>query len=275
MPQLRERDPVTHRFLPSKWPGLWLDNLAELPEDWGCGRCEETKSVDDMMIVRKRKPRRGEKKYYLRPRCKECHNKNERGHRRQYKTKYLQTWRTHNKALNDSYWKDNPVKREQCRVNSARRLSNQETHEAVLIQGRLRRRLNERVSLAEAKGLLGRFGRCYPTALGLSQEGQREVERIRKKGAKRRYSLIQIRIMVYEDGLFIPPDKQPIPYQSSANNLRNWQAKQRQLREQEEAERLLCNERTRRCQRQNSVSDLAARAPTTKPHLRLTAPPNG
>lgn len=205
---------------------MTVRNPQDLPTEFGCLQCDETKPLDKMCVVHLK----SERVYYVRPRCKDCHNKKERGHRRDWKRNYLRDWRKANRKLNDSYWKDNADVREKARINAALRLQDQETHEAVLIQGRLRRRLDQHISLDEAKRLLARFGRCYPTRFGLTKEGLRECERIRKKGARRRFSLIEIRMMLYEDGYFIAPDKQPLPYQAQAEKLRKWQAEQRELR---------------------------------------------
>lgn len=204
-----------------------VSKLSELPEKYGCKVCGATKPVDEMIVVHNRRA----KNYYLRPRCKDCHNNKERGHRREWKTQYQRDWRTRNRKLNDSYWKDNAQVREKARLNAARRLQDIEIHEATLIQGRLRRRLNMLVSLEEAKTLLRRFGRCYPSRFGLTDVGLRECERIRSrmrnKATKKWFSQIEIRMMVYEDGLHVKPERQVIPYQSAAEKLRNWQTLRR------------------------------------------------
>ena len=54
-----------------------------------------------MIVIRQKKQRN----ILLRPRCKKCHNRRERGHRREYKTAYLRRWRDYNAELVESYWK--------------------------------------------------------------------------------------------------------------------------------------------------------------------------
>jgi len=175
-----------------------------------------------MLVVRNRKART----YELRPRCKDCHNKKERGHRREWKRKHLRAWRARNLKLVESYWKDVPNRKENARVQKA--AYNKKNKEAIAIQRRLRVRLNRHLSLKECKELLERFGRCYPSRYGLTDKGLKECARIRsrlrKPGAKQRFSSLQIRMMVYEDGYYISPSRQPHPYESAAENMRNWQA---------------------------------------------------
>jgi hypothetical protein len=177
-----------------------------------------------MVLVRLRR----ENLYYLRPRCKSCHNGRERGHRREWKRKYLQRWRAKNAKLNESYWKGSDRVRERGRVNAARRFK--ENHDALLIQGRLRRR-GMPVSINEAKELLRKYGPCYPSRFGLTRAGLKECERIRSVQRRRnprcRLSPVEIRIMVYEDGLHIKPSRQRRPYKESAKKLRKWQRARR------------------------------------------------
>lgn len=201
-------------------------NPKLFPAEYKCNACGLTKPVAEMISVRLRR----EKLYYLRPRCKACHNAKERGHRREWKRKYLQRWRKQNAALNESYWRNDRVK-EQCRVNAARRLSDQQYHDAILIQGRMNRR-GMGISIKEAQGLLRRFGPCYPTRFGLTPKGLKECERIRaalrRRGAKR-ISPFEIRLMVYEDAKsnYIKPRLQKRPYQNAAEKLRKWQRDRR------------------------------------------------
>lgn len=201
-----------------------VTTLIDLPDVYTCNVCNETKPIAEMCVTRHRK----EKIFDLRPRCKDCHNESERGHRREWKRKYLQRWRSRNATLNESYWKDNPRVKEQARLRAAAHFT--EKHDAILIQGRLNRR-GHGVSLQEAEELLHKFGRCYPSRFGLTPEGLRECERIRgamrRRASKRRIRLVDIRIMVYEDGLFIKPSSQPVPYKSAAKNLRRWQHEQK------------------------------------------------
>ena len=201
-----------------------------LPAHGTCNKCGETKPRDEMVVFR----RRADKTFYMRPRCKACHNDAERGHRREYKAEYLRKWRKRNKALNDSYWKDNERAKEQARINASRRFN--DNHDAMLIQGRMCRR-GMNVSLVEAKELLEKYGRCYPTRFGLTDKGLKECERIRSRmrarsDRRRMPSAFEIRVMVYEDDdceyrFVIRPDRQPVPYQVAADRLRRYQAAKR------------------------------------------------
>jgi hypothetical protein len=193
-----------------------VEKLDQLPPEYGCKLCGLTKPLAEMIVVHVRR----EQSYRLRPRCKACHNERERGHRREWKREYLKRWRRGNARLNRSYW-DNEQARENNRIRAGERF--REKHDAILIQGRLRRH-GIAVSFKEAEALLAKFGRCYPTRYGLTQEGLRECERIRSAMRRigRRISPIEIRIMVYEDGLYIKPNRQPRPYQRSAEKLRQW-----------------------------------------------------
>jgi hypothetical protein len=166
--------------------------------------------------------------YLVRALCKECQNARERGHRREWKRNYLRRWRKYNAELNESYWRDANA-RDRETINARARLRVAKHHHALLIQGRLRRRLGMHVTLAEAKKLLRRFGPCYPTQSGLSPKGVRAVERIRSRMRNRggAYPVIAIRLIVYEDGLFIKPAEQKIPYRFAAQKLRAWHAARR------------------------------------------------
>lgn len=204
-------------------------DIKDLPVEHLCKLCGETKPINEMSVVYIRR----EKYYKLRPRCKNCHNESERGHRREYKRKYLQNWRKRNSKVNESYWKDNPIVREQARLNAQKRLKRD--GEAVAIQ----RRMNKRgmgINIAEARELLEKYGRCYPTNFGLTEKGRREVERIRTRKQIRkskRLNNFQIRLMVYEDGIedgfVIPPELQPIPYEKQAARGRQLQRNKRIL----------------------------------------------
>jgi len=202
--------------------------LSDLPSEYTCNLCGRTKPVNEMVVVR----RRDVGGFHLRQRCKECHNARERGHRREYKRKYLQRWRAKNADVDKSYW-NNPESREKARVRAAGKFKDQTYHEALLIQGRLNRRDME-VSISEAKELLQTYGRCYPSRFGLTPEGLKECERIRSRMRQRGGKVLpsfQIRLMVYEDGFYITPARQPVPYKSAARRLRKWQKEQREWRE--------------------------------------------
>jgi alkylated DNA repair protein (DNA oxidative demethylase) len=202
--------------------------LEDLPVEGHCNHCDKTKPRAEMIVTRLR----AEKVYYMRPKCKECHNAHERGYRRDYKRLYLQKWRKNNADVNTAYWKDNPVVREKARITAAVFRSNPDNKDAVAIQRRMRKR-GHQVTLEEARELLAKYGRCYPTRYGLTTQGRRECERIRSRqrgfdNRHRRLSSFDIRLMVYEDSdenpvFLIPPAKQIEPYQKAARNMRNYQ----------------------------------------------------
>lgn len=196
-----------------------------------------------MVLIRRRKT----KDFLVRPRCKECHNGREKGYRRAYKTKYLRRWRRENAAINRSYWHD----RDRAVTNASSYKHFKKNHAAILIQGRLRR-AGFPVTLPEARKLLRRYGRCYPTNFGLTAKGRRECERIRSRcrsavraGKQRRVPRgIEIRMMVYADGTDRPdsteghgiPDAfvitrrlQPVPFRVAAKRLTEWHQGQRGL----------------------------------------------
>lgn len=202
--------------------------LDDLPKEYGCNLCGRTKPLAEMVVVFVRR----EKVYRLRPRCKECHNARERGHRREWKREYLRSWRERNKELNDSYWKDNDHVRERSRINASRYV--EKHRDALAIRRRLKTRGIE-VSVEEAEGLLKKFGRCYPTRFGLTPEGLRECENVRdaqrRLAPEQRLTPLEIRMAVYDEGLFIEPSHQPEPYQHASNRLREYQRTQRNSRE--------------------------------------------
>lgn len=200
--------------------------IAGLPQSYGCRACRKEKPVAEMMVVFVR--RAGH--FRLRPRCKDCHNARERGHRREWKRNYLRRWRAYNSELNTTYWRQRIGPRgsaERARHNAAKYAHFQRNHHAILIQSRLRRRLGQRVSLDEARALLRQFGPAYPTPQGLTPKGKKEYERIR--GALRRIGQkpnpVEIRVMLYADGHYIKPSRQPVPYQKAAASLRAWHAR--------------------------------------------------
>jgi len=198
---------------------------SDLPKEHACKKCGDTKCLEQIVVTRNRR----DGTFTVRDICKDCHNEHEQGHRREYKRNYLRRWRRQNAQLNESYWRNNPIVKEKARVNAARRFKSD--HEAILIQGRLNRH-GMSVSLAEAKILFAQFGRCYPSRFGLTPDGLRECERIRsafRRGKhKLRFSALDIRIMVYEDGLFIKPHLQPVPYRIASARLRQWHQQQRE-----------------------------------------------
>jgi hypothetical protein len=192
-------------------------SLQELPANYGCNVCGEEKPVAEMMLARTGNL------FRLRPRCKACNNAAERGHRREYKTKYLRRWRKWNPELNESYWRQSAKEK---RVETNARCYNRfvSNHAAILIQGRLRRRLGMKVSIAECRRLAKKFGCCYPSQFGLTPDGLKECERIRSRmrAVGEKVSQIEIRMMVYEDGYYIKPNRQRMPYQRAAERLRRW-----------------------------------------------------
>lgn len=216
------------------------DRYEDLPSERTCNTCGETKPRDEMIIQFRRTD--GKPYYYFRPKCKACHNAHEQGHRRDYKRKYLQNWRRNNAKLNESYWKDNDQVREAARVRAQN--FSQEHKDAIAIQRRLRNR-GEFVTIEEARELLAKYGRCYPTRFGLTKAGQRRCEqirsRLRNRSARpgsfgyRMMTSFEIRLMVYEESeedvhLLISPELQPVPYQAAASNLKRfWNRKKGQL----------------------------------------------
>lgn len=218
-----KRNPTTGRL--ASQGGVTVSRLADLPSEGFCVQCDATKPIAKMLVVHMRK----EKLYRLRPRCKDCHNKRERGHRREWKREYLRQWRANNKSLDRSYWKNDPDRKTKTRLAMALRHSG-ELHHALLIQGRLRRQLGLKISTAEAEALLRKFGPCYPSKYGLTPEGLRAVERLRSTMRRnhKEYKVVELRVIVYEQGLFIAPDQQTPPYQHAARTLSNLQRTKRQ-----------------------------------------------
>lgn len=200
----------------------------DLPKTAFCLKCETEKPIAEIVVVFMKQ----EKLFRIRPRCKECHNALERGKRRPYKRKYLRNWRAKNPELTESYWKDDPNRKEKARTAQYRRFT--EKHEAILIQGRVNRH-GGKISTAEAEELLEKFGRCYPTPQGLTIDGKRECEKIRSRfrsQGKRAPRALEIRKMVYEDDngtytFVIRPEDQPEPYQIASNNLKQWHRRRR------------------------------------------------
>lgn len=200
----------------------------ELPEEYGCLLCNATKPMDEMILIRRKKT----SDFVLRPRCKACHNKKERGSRREWKRNYQRRWRKYNPEVNDSYWR-NPPSEERKRRTACAYERFQRSHNEILIQGRLRRR-GHKVSIEEARELLRKYGPCYPTRFGLTPAGLRECERIRSRmrAAKTKFTMLEIRMMVYEDSseqkFVIKRSRQVPPYRSAAKNLKRYWAKKRQ-----------------------------------------------
>lgn len=197
---------------------------AELPEEYECRKCGDTKPIAEMVLVHRRKTH----DYLLRPRCKQCHNDRERGHRRAYKTKYLRRWRRDNAEINESYWRQAQAAN-RATVTARARVRFWQNHGGILIQSRLRRK-GIKVSLAEANRRYRKFGICYPTRFGLTARAERECERIRSAERKlpkhHRHLNVEIRMMMYEDGHFKRPSRQKPPYQVAARRLSAWQRAQ-------------------------------------------------
>jgi hypothetical protein len=194
----------------------------DLPTVYKCRICSTEKEIEEMILIHRKKTN----DYMLRPRCKACHNKSERGHRREYKTNYLRKWRTNNSGLNESYWRTSTQTNRDEIADQARARFNKD-HYAILIQGRINRRTEKtgmHITIDEARALLRKYGRCYPTRFGLTPKGLKECERIRSgmRRIKRKMSLLEIRIMVYEDGYYIKPKNQPIIYKSASERLHHW-----------------------------------------------------
>ena len=203
--------------------------LSDLPAEHTCNVCGATKPIGAMLLVHKQSDG-----YELRPRCKDCHNKKERGHRSTYKRNYLKRWRARNPKLEKSY-RDTDACREQNRIRVGRFIKNH--RDAVAIQRRLRTQ-GIKVSWSRAEELLAKFGPCYPSRFGLTSKGLRECERIRAAMRRRsgtQFSNAEIRMMVYEDGLFVAPTLQARPYQKAAENMRRRQADRRGVVQQKRA----------------------------------------
>lgn len=217
--------PATLReFLAGNGGGVKVQSMSELPEKGHCLKCDSDKPIAEMIVVRLR----GSRLIYLRPRCKACHNERERGHRREWKRNYLRRWRRWNAELNESYWRQrNAEKRTELSAAAYQRF--RKDHAALLVQGRLRRRLGMRVPLEEAKQLVETYGVCYPTRYGLTELGLRECERIRSSMRRigKHLDPVEIRMMVYADGHYEKPRRQKMPYQHASRQLQRWHEKQR------------------------------------------------
>jgi len=200
-----------------------VDSLIDLPKEHTCLLCTATKPIAEMIVVRLRK----QNKFRLRPRCKECHNNRERGHRREWKTRYLRRWRRDNAALNRSYWKQRQAEL-RLELNTRAYMRFLQNHDAILVQGRLKRQTGMRVTIAEAKDFVRCYGRCYPTRYGLTDSGLRECERIRsgqrKFPKRKRFSSVEIRMMVYDSdkNFVIKPRLQKTPYRRASKHLHEW-----------------------------------------------------
>lgn len=204
---------------------MMYDRMDQMPKTGLCRKCMEEKPIKEMIVVRHKK----QKKFSLRCRCKKCHNEKERGYRREYKTKYLRRWRKNNPELTESYWKDHQAENRPIMAERARKRI-EKYHYAILIQGRMKRRLGTSITVHEAQELLRTFGPCYPTRFGLTPSGLRECERIRsaqrRLPAGKRDKPVEIRMMVYADSKhhFIKPRLQKPPYQTAAQRLSQWQS---------------------------------------------------
>jgi hypothetical protein len=197
-------------------------SVSEMPEAAFCRICETEKPIEEMCVAFLRK----EKVFRIRPRCKPCHNSNERGNRRAYKKNYLKNWRKKNTEVNRSYW-NNPIANEKARINAYRRF--EEKHDALLIQGRMKRK-GINITTSEAEDLLQTYGKNYPTQHGLSELGRKECERIRasmRRRGRKVLSSFQIRLMVYEDGLedrklLKSPHRQKTIYKKASEKLKKY-----------------------------------------------------
>ena len=109
-----------------------VDSFSDLPEEYGCNVCGATKPIGEMVVVQLRQ----RKKVMVRRRCKKCNNARERGHRREYKTKYLRRWRKNNAELNESYWRQSQADK-RVELNARAYTRFRKNHAAILIQGRM------------------------------------------------------------------------------------------------------------------------------------------
>jgi hypothetical protein len=188
------------------------ESLKDIPSESFCSTCKVTKPIAEMLVIRMKK----ENHYIVRPNCKSCHNANERGKRREYKTQYLRKWRAKNKKLNRSYW-DNAVVKEYAAIAYKKRKETPEFQQRraaqsaerfardSLIKAIQRRFFNEfiEISFEEAAEYLDQFGCYYPSRQGLTNMGLKECERIRstmRRRGMKRYDAFNIRLAVYEDG---------------------------------------------------------------------------
>lgn len=195
--------------------------LKDLPTSRTCNRCDIDKPREEM-IVQHRNDKGGY--FYMRPICKDCYNAKERGHRREYKRKYLENWRKKNRALDKSYRQTDHYREKAAKRSYTYFKAN---HAAILIKKRLAFR-DIHVTLDEAKEMLEQFGPCYPTPQGLTKKGLRECERIRSRlrvrnvDRRRRQTAVEIRMMVYEEAgdFVIPPDQQEMPYRSRSERMK-------------------------------------------------------
>ena len=208
-----------------------FNSFADLPATHRCRVCKHKKPIAQMVVVRLR--RTG--KILLRARCKSCNNERERGHRRDWKTKYLRRWRKCNAQLDESYWrKYNRENRKQINARAERR--RKKLGAVLLIQGRIYRRLGITVPLTEAKRMLATYGPMYPLRCGLTPRGLRECERIRARlrHANLPVNVAEIRMIVYDEpGFRKKPQCQKPTRQMlvAAERLRQWHAKRRTANE--------------------------------------------
>lgn len=204
-------------------------HFSDLPAIAHCNKCDKDKPLVEMIVFR----RTSDGLYHLRKRCKECAYAYNRT-LQEWRREYLRKWRKQNAALNRSYW-DNPEVKERSSQNM--RKFQAINREALLIKNRLWRR-GHPCTIAEAREYLKKYGPNYPTIHGLSNEGKREVERIRSSYRRmgKAVSHFEIRLMVYEDSAEEPrllkkPGTQKFPYKNAAHRLRTWHQQQRRLHE--------------------------------------------
>jgi hypothetical protein len=209
-----------------------MTRREDLPAKAHCRACDKDKPIAEMVVIRNRGG-----SFYIRPRCKDCYNARERGHRREWKREYARKWRRRNFDAELGYRAKQKTDEGRARAaaNAMRRFK--KDHDAILIQGRLRRKAGMHVSTEEARQLAKTYGCCYPTRFGLTASGLREFERIRssirRTHDKHPPSAVEIRMMVYADSkaFFIKPRLQKQPYQDAAAKLRALQAKKKAQRD--------------------------------------------
>lgn len=154
-------------------------SAAALPPSAICRQCGAEKPLAQMVVLRQR----GTGRLRVRPRCKDCHNARERGHRREWKRNYLRGWRALHPDLDRQYYQA-AAERNEARLRQQRLSRFRRDHAAYLIQGRLRKR-GILCPLAEARELLREYGPAYPLVCGLNRAGRREAERLRSQARRR------------------------------------------------------------------------------------------
>lgn len=171
--------------------------ISDLPESWTCNKCDREKPRGEMVVMRTKRTRR----YWLRPRCKDCQNAINRKTQTDYKNNWQREWRKKNPEQVSCYRQKQmagPGQKQKARDRAARIY--EAKRPALLIQSRLRGTPFS-LSIGEAQKALAKFGPLYPTTAGLRPKGRAEYERIRRRSD---LSDLEIRIMIYDDSIESP-----------------------------------------------------------------------